>query len=333
MVSLGVLKIMPEAYLNHMLATIISKYWKLILIFTVVGASASLGLSLSKKTIYVAESRLLIRYIQTQGVDAYAASRAAGKIAQIFSEVSKTDLFLDKVMATPFAKKLDIPFKDDPVARKEFWDNTISVTTGIDSAMLTVKAFSENPNDPKPYVEAVSNVFLTSGEEFHGADGLVSVKLVDGPIVYKKSILPTLIMNCVGGLFLGCLIGFLIASLFVAIQSLQNSQSKEGSAVGAKNVVARVDSSPKEHVSRNTENESPRKSAPKNDRVDAVPVSTSISSQEREASVPEQQAKSDDRVPSEVEYHLSKSSGPLLRTVFDDMKRLGLDPKQLTLNS
>ncbi len=315
-----------------MLVRIISKYWKLILIFTVVGASASFGLSLAQKPVYVAESRLLIRYIQTQGVDAYAASRAAGKIGQIFAEVSRTELFLEKVLETPYGKDLPVPPQSDLISRKEFWEKTIDVSTGIDSSMVRVRAYSDDPHDPKRYVEAVSYVLLTSGAEFHGANGLVSVRLVDGPVSFKKSVVSSVAMFGIGGLFLGALIGFMVSSLLFAIRSM-------GTQTDENRVCIAISNSDIEATQKPFFNErsvgvlqpEPESNREKNGLMAESMIDTAPS---HIVSKKELLPKSSENAQTQKrEFQLTKPAGSVVRTVFDDLQRLGLDPKQLTMNS
>lgn len=316
-----------------MLATIIKHYWKLILIFTVVGASASFGLSLAQKPVYVAESRLLIRYIQTSGVDAYAASRAAGKIAQIFAEISKTELFLEKVLESQYGQDLPVPPQSDLIARKEFWEKTIDVSTGIDSSMVRVRAYSDNAVDPKRYVEAVSYVLLTSGEEFHGANGLVSVKLVDGPVSFKKSILSSVIVYGISGMFLGALIGLMLSGLLFAVQSMSKLSEADRTVVVASNQIsqrAQQQLPDQQYVSE-------LQTAPGVKVSSAIPtveqiiktapnVSQVVQNESLTQSLNHQQTQT-------REFQLTKPTGSVVRTVFDDLNRLGLDPAKLSVEA
>jgi len=317
---------------NSMVTSMIKQYWKLIILFTVVGAAVSFGMSLAQKPVYVAESRLLIRYIQTSGVDAYAASRAAGKIAQVFVEVSKTALFLEKVLETQFGKNLPVPQQSDPIARKKFWEKTIEVSTGINSSLVRVRAYSDNPVYPKKYVEAVSYVLLTSGDEFHGADGLVSVRLVDGPVSFQKPILTSVIVHGISGTFLGALIGLAISGLRCALQSMRTSSGGDRTVVGSSQSSQRAQERlmDQRHVNELGTRSETRTSGQTvlvgSARDAALNVSRAAPSEPRPEPLEDQQTQV-------REYQLTKSTGAVVRTVFDDLKRFGLDQAKLTFES
>lgn len=300
-----------------MLLKILQSSWKIILAMAVFGSALSLGFTLAKEPLYTAESRVLIRYIQTAGIDAFTASRAAGKIGQTFSQVAHTELFLQKVMKTPYVSAVAFPSGSDPAARRRFWKDTVKVSVGIDSSIVNIKAYSQNPEDAKNIVEAVTYVYMTQGEEFHGADGLVSLIQVDTPAATRSPVRPQIVMSALSGLLLGMLFGFLAGCVRIAF-SVGFAVVPSVVQQSAQRVAGRPVRREKEGI-REKVSDAPK--AEESSKLEQPRLLERVVEQR----VEEPAVRQADRLGGRRDH--------VVRTIFDDLVRLGLDPNRLTVEA
>lgn len=297
-----------------MVTKILQSHWKLLLLFGFFGAAASFGLSLAKEPLYSAEARILIRYLQTQGVDAYVASRAASKIGQTLGEVVNTELFLQKVLKTPFVQGIEFPPLTDPVARRSFWQNSIDVSVGIDSNILRVSAYAKKPQDAKDIVQAVTYVLLTQGDEFHGAGNLVSLTQVDAPLLIPSPIRSYLLVNSIFGLLLGVLIWFMVSLTILMVSSRRVRIPQKG-------VVPVAPEPPLVPVQQPEQRELSQE------------VKNAQEAMRKLAEVASARVNSEYALNGQKPFPVSPPPEGFIHTIFDDLVKLGLDVKKLTVEA
>ncbi len=157
---------------------------------------------------YSSEVQMLVvqKYTLT---DSYTAAKSAEKISQNLAEVIRTSSFLDQVIAT---QKVDLTEFEglDEADKREKWTKQVETDIIPNAAMFTITVYDQSPTIAQAIVEAISDVLVEQGGEYHGAPDTVSLKVVNTALTSDSVVRPKLLVNGVAAGMIGAIIGVLI---------------------------------------------------------------------------------------------------------------------------
>jgi len=192
---------------------ILKQNWQAMILFTAALVILVTIISLLQPFEYRAKVNLLIIQKQTQTLDAYAAARAAERMAANLATVIKTDSFFKKVIGANGAIDISWPVKESQ--RREMCQEMITAKALPESGMLTVNVFYRDADQAKIVAQTVANVLSAQGADYHGGGDSVLIKIVDPAIVSNYPVRPNIILNLAGAVILG----LVLAGAFFAYQT------------------------------------------------------------------------------------------------------------------
>jgi capsular polysaccharide biosynthesis protein len=188
----------------------IRKHLKLIIVWGILLALLSGGVSLLFPMKYSATSQVLIISRDRSGVDPYTQAKSAETIGQNLAQMMKTTDFYNKVITAPaasFDKNRWTALNDRD--RRKMWDQDVQGSMVYGTSLLQVVVYSPTASDALALSNAVTGALTQSGWEYVGGD--VAVKSVNDPLVSRFPAKPNFILNT----SLGFLTGFLLTCLWV----------------------------------------------------------------------------------------------------------------------
>jgi len=199
---------------------IIKSKWQTLVLITMGFVVLSLVLTLIQPFEYRSRVELLIVQKQTYNMDAYAATRAAEKMATNLAAVVKTKSFFDKVLAGNFGiSRSDFPTDENDL--RKAWQKKITTQVFPETSILSVNIYDKNKREANRIASAVAYVLVNDSAEYIGAGSEVSIKVVNEPLVSNSPVRPNIVLNLLGGLVIG-----LVLSLgWIFYRSLQNVES------------------------------------------------------------------------------------------------------------
>ncbi|KPJ85814.1 hypothetical protein AMJ57_01750 [Parcubacteria bacterium SG8_24] len=193
------------------------KGWRKILLFALVAAVFSAGLSFLFPLQYSSSMRLLIIQQQLSQADPYTAIKASERIADNLAQIVYTTSFFDKVMNAKYNIDQTI-FKQDEEKKRRQWRKMISTQVLRGSGMLVVTVYHVDPDQAEQIARAISFVLTTEGWQYVGG-GDLQVKLVDEPLQSRWPVRPNIPANA----FMGFVVGVIAGTGYVLVTARRRS--------------------------------------------------------------------------------------------------------------
>jgi len=126
--------------------------------------------------------------------DSYTASKSAEKVSQNLAEVVKTSSFLEDVVTS---NRVDLQslLKKNESDRRKAWENTLETEVVANASILKIAAYDVNPAKAQQIVNAVADVLIEKGSEYHGAPDTISLKVVDTALTSTYPTRPNILLN------------------------------------------------------------------------------------------------------------------------------------------
>jgi len=174
----------------------------------------SLLLTVIQPLKYSSELRLLVVQSADSSVsDPYAITRANEYLSEVFSKVSYSTSFFNRVQSAGFG--IDgAYFGATPRKISQTWNKTIEVKKDGTSGIIVVTAYHPDRDQAQRIARAAGQVLITQNGAYHGWGDKVSVKLLDDPITSHWQVKPNIIFNLLAALFLGLLFALAFVYLF-----------------------------------------------------------------------------------------------------------------------
>jgi capsular polysaccharide biosynthesis protein len=188
----------------------LQKHIKLIIVWGIIFAIISAGVSFLFPVQYSADSQVLIISRDRTGVDPYTQAKSAQQIGGNLAQVMKTKDFYDKVMAAASYNFNRAAWQnlDDRQQRKK-WAKDVQASMVYGTGIMNIKVYSYNQDEVTNLSSVITQTIASQGWEYLGGD--VAIKVVSSPLVSRFPARPNYFLN--GGI--GFLIGILIAGLWV----------------------------------------------------------------------------------------------------------------------
>lgn len=192
----------------------LKKYWYIPVALVIVTTVLSLVISFVQTPKYSSTVKLLVIQRQGSRLDAYSAARSAETIASVLSRMIYTTSFFDQVSNSQF--KLENTFSSDQNKRKKEWEQMVAVNSSTDGA-LEIDVFHPNRELAEGYALAIAYVLVNSGQEYHGGDNQVEIKMVDEPNTSQLPASPNVMQNSALGIVSGLILSISVI-LFIAFR-------------------------------------------------------------------------------------------------------------------
>lgn len=156
---------------------------------------------------YSAEEKLLIVQSFPASADPYSFSKSNEFFSNIFAQVIKSKSFFDQTMNTDFEINRDYFFGDSREQMNK-WSKTVDARAMSDTGIIEIKVYHTDKMQAEQIAQAISYVFKTNHQEYHGAGDKIAVKQLDNPIISRLPVKPNIFFNLVFGLLFGFIIAF-----------------------------------------------------------------------------------------------------------------------------
>ena len=298
---------------------LLKKYWYIVVVIVVLITVASFAVSVIQKPEYKSTVRLLVIQKQAGQLDAYTAARSAETVAGILSKMIYTSTFFDQVMSAGFNVNKD-SFSSNPEERKKDWKKAVDTQVIEDSGTIQVGIYDENRHQAEQLAYAVAYVMIDKGQEYHGGETQIEIKMVDAPITSEKPVRPSIIRNTGAGFILGLLAS--LSLIFLLSERIGRSKLDKELEVTTMPKAKEI----KEWKEQNTINRKPFK----NKKKKAKPVNKKPKPDKAVAEkkfVPTQPVQTTDSNQNEVKQRFSAGFSKIKETVRDIPYNLPPQPK------
>jgi capsular polysaccharide biosynthesis protein len=187
------------------------KHLSFILITGLVIGLLTLFLSLIVPNKFESSTKLLVIQSGLESVDPFAASKSAENLSSVLKQVVYTNSFLTRVQNTNYF--ITDTFGSTETKRLKKWQKMVHVNSVKDTGILEVKVYHERRDQAEQISHAIAHVFMENGQEYHGGHNVV-IRLIDGPRVSDRTVLPNVPQNAI----LGFLAGIIMAVLYLVIR-------------------------------------------------------------------------------------------------------------------
>lgn len=193
----------------------LNRHWKFILAISLITAVLSVAVSVALSPLeYRAQVRLFISpTVSPSGVlyDDYTALKSAEQIGQTLSNVIRTTLFQDKVIAAITDEKDSalhdvVAASDDQYARRTKWQSQVDPLVLKGTGILTISTFDVDKLHAEQLATMVANVAIQEVPNY--VPGKVTVRIVDPALSTQYPVRPNIPLRALfgfifGGLFAG----------------------------------------------------------------------------------------------------------------------------------
>ncbi len=189
---------------------LILKHSRLILLWALLIAVLSGGVSWLFPKQYSAESRVIIISRDKNGVDPYTQAKSAQQIGENLSQVMKTTDFYAKVGESAPEIFSESNWKSLSIReQRKKWEKDIHGEMAYGTSLLKITGYGASQVKAAALSKAVTQTVVTHGWEYVGGD--VAIKEVDSALVSRLPARPNLILN----IAVGFAVGGLLAALWV----------------------------------------------------------------------------------------------------------------------
>lgn len=187
---------------------ILRKYWILVVVTTVVGLAAGLGLSLLATPEYQSKTQLYVSVRSDGGStgDLVQGANYSRQIVNSYVTVVSSSAVLD-----PVVEELNLDMTGAELA------NHVTAASPSDSALINITASSDSPEEAAAIAneigESFKNVVQTQLEPEENGASPVSLTTTQDALVPKSPVSPNILLNLALGLLIGLAVGYGIAIL------------------------------------------------------------------------------------------------------------------------
>ena len=189
----------------------IRKNIRFILVWGILLALISGGVSLLFPMKYSATSQVLIISRDRSGVDPYTQAKSAERIGENLAQIMKTTDFYNKVTNLPSASFDKTRWQNlNDRDRRKMWVKDVQGSMVYGTSLLETVVYSTTQADALAFSNAITAALTSSGWEYVGGD--VAIKSVNDPLISRFPAKPNFLLNT----GLGFLLGALLAGLWVS---------------------------------------------------------------------------------------------------------------------
>ncbi|MEA1925965.1 MAG: Wzz/FepE/Etk N-terminal domain-containing protein [Patescibacteria group bacterium] len=164
-------------------------------------------------TRYSAYSKILVVQQFSNDTDPYTMSRSSTYLSTVFSEVIRMNSFCNEVINTGFEIDREY-FKKSPSQDKtvEIWQRTVDTKVVGDTGIIKIKVTHPSKEQAKKIADGIHQTLIAKQSVFHGSGDLVSIKVIDSPIVSKT--MPDIRLNFTIAILFGLAVSLLYINLY-----------------------------------------------------------------------------------------------------------------------
>lgn len=197
---------------------ILRKYWVLVVVATIVGLAAGLGLSFLMTPEYQSKTQLYVSVRSDGGStgDLVQGANFSRQIVNSYVTVVNSSAVLD-----PVIDELQLDMTGAELG------NRITASSPSDSALINITATSSSPEEAATIAERVGesfkNVVQTQLEPETNGASPISLTTTQGALIPESPVSPNILVNAVLGLLLGLIVGYGAAILCTVLDRRMHS--------------------------------------------------------------------------------------------------------------
>ncbi len=170
----------------------------------------ALAISLFETPKYKAGAKLLV-VVNQENIDSYTATRTAGYVSDILSEVAYSGSFVSAVLKSDYNVNDDLGSTIEE--REKNWKKTVNIKNQEDKGIIVINVFHRDHDQADKLAQAITYTLSSKHQLYHGLGDRIAVKVIDTPAVSEKWVQPKIFKNS----FLGLLIGLVIGLTFIVV--------------------------------------------------------------------------------------------------------------------
>jgi len=179
------------------------------LAFILVAASFSFLQPIS----FGAQSKVIVVQQYPDGADPYTLSQSGSYLSIILAEVITTNSFYNEVVRGDFQiDKGYFEHSGDISSTTKNWQKTVSAKTIGDTGIVKINILHPDKEQARNISDGIARTLIDKHAAFHGNGDLVTIKVIDSPIVAQAT--PNLKMNFAVALALGIIMSILYINAF-----------------------------------------------------------------------------------------------------------------------
>jgi len=174
--------------------SIIFKRKQTIVIFVIAFLLLAATFSFLEPISYGAQSKVIVVQEYPQGADPYTLSQSGSYLSSILAEVVTTNTFYNEVVGGDF--QVDRGYfekRGDISETTKIWQKTVSTKTIGDTGIVKINVVHPDGEQAQNIADGINQTLIDKHAAFHGNGNLVSIKVIDSPIVSQAT--PNLKMN------------------------------------------------------------------------------------------------------------------------------------------
>ncbi len=177
--------------------------WRLLLVCTLLGLVAALGVSALMPWRYSSTVRLLITQTNVTGIDPYTAVKSTERIGQNLGELAYSSSFFNAIMNQGTVDRGY--FSTDEIDKRKEWSQALDISVVPNTGIMQVVAYHKDRAQAQALAVAVAQEMATQAPNYFGYS--VRVQPIDDPLPSRFVAKPDFIQNGALGLVLGFVLG------------------------------------------------------------------------------------------------------------------------------
>lgn len=187
------------------------KHLRLLLLWGLIVAIFSAGVSLLFPIYYRAESEVLI-IVPPRGSDPYTQAKSAERLGEHLSQLVGTADFFSKVMTEGSGFDKERWQAATPRQQRRRWKRDVTASSRYNSSLVRLTVYSRTPEDTLGLNQAVTETFTRRAPEYVGGD--MTARAVNPPLLSLLPGRPNFLGNSAAGLVAGILLSALWLSRY-----------------------------------------------------------------------------------------------------------------------
>lgn len=170
------------------------KHKQTIMVITLVFVLLAATFSFLQPVYYGAQSKIIVVQQYPDGADPYTLSQSGSYLSIILAEVIRTNSFYNEVVGGDY--NIDKGYFEnggDISLITKNWQRAVSAKTIADTGIVKISIIHPEREQAQNIADGIHGTLIEKHSAFHGNGNLVSIRVIDSPIISKVS--PDLKMN------------------------------------------------------------------------------------------------------------------------------------------
>lgn len=210
---------------NQNIFKALKKQWSLIVFITLLVLLLTTVLTIVQPFEYRSSVQFLV--LPNYDNENFAAGQGPQKTSQYYSDVLSrviyTSSFFDHVSATNSGIKNQFSASEED--RKKEWKKAVKTKVIGDTGIIAVDVYAKSKADAGKIASSIAYVLSQKSQIYHGLEGGLDVKIIDGPYTSDNIKRPNIYINLAVGFILGLTISIIAVYFFPGFKLFMNAEN------------------------------------------------------------------------------------------------------------